>query len=119
MHRNWSQVLLAALGGCELVMAAGAAPVVMVVGAVGGAALIMAASVAGHRRSLAAGLMMLGTAPFATLAWTALVPVLVLLLVAALAAPVLSAPAFGAHARQYPACRDPWASSGSADPARR
>lgn len=109
MHRNWSQVLLAALGGCELVMAAGAAPVVMVVGAVGGAALIMAASVAGHRRSLAAGLMMLGTAPFAALAWTALVPVLVLLLVAALAAPVLSAPERGETARQHPARRDPWA----------
>ena len=102
-RRNWSRVLLAALGGCELLMAAGAAPVVMAVGAVGGAALILAAVVAGHRRPLAAGLIVLGTAPFAALAWTALVPVLVLLLAAALAAPVLSAPARGGRARNQPA----------------
>ncbi len=89
-RRDWSRVLLAALGGCELLMAAGAAPVALAVGAVGGCALIGAAVTAGHGRPLAAGLMVLGTVPFAALAWTALVPLLVLVLTAALTAPVLS-----------------------------
>ena len=40
---EWLRVLLSALGGVELLMAAGAAPVPMVVGAVGGIALIAAA----------------------------------------------------------------------------
>ena len=85
--RNWLRCLLALLGAAELLMAAGAAPVLMAVGAVGGVALIAAASVARSRASLVA-LTVLGTVPFTLLAWTAVVPVLLLLAAAAIAVPL-------------------------------
>ena len=54
---DWFRVLLTALGGFEMLMAAGAAPVLMVVGAVGGIALIAAAwlRVGAQRRAGRAG----------------------------------------------------------------
>jgi hypothetical protein len=87
------RVLLAALGGFEMLMAAGAAPAVMAVGAAGGTALVAAAITGARRRWLFLGLVLLGTIPFATVAWTALVPVLLLLVAAALATTLLRQPA--------------------------
>ena len=88
--RNWWRSLLGVLGATELLMAAGAAPVLLAVGAVGGIALLLAASIA-RTRTAVAGLLIVGTVPFAVLAWTAVVPVLLLLLAAALAAPLIRA----------------------------
>ena len=85
--RNWTRVLVATLGGCQLVMAAGAAPTLMVVGGLSGLALIAAAVVAAHEYRVSAPLMVLGTVPFAILAWAAIVTLLVLLLAAGFAAP--------------------------------
>ena len=73
-------------------LAAGARPGLMVIGALSGFALIAAVLLVGHSRRAAAALLILGTAPFAISAWTAIVPVLVLLLVAALAVPALTVP---------------------------
>jgi hypothetical protein len=88
-RRNWIRVLLASLGGFEILMAAGATPVVMAVGVAGGAALIAGAWAwawaAGHKPVLAGALIALGTVPFAALTWMALVPVLLLLVAVALA----------------------------------
>jgi hypothetical protein len=84
---DWFRVLLSALGGCELLMAAGAAPVPMVVGAVGGLALIAAAWTTS--RGARWGLIVLGTVPFAALAWDAVVPVLLAVLAFAVAIPLL------------------------------
>jgi len=84
-RRGWLRVLLASLGGFELLMAAGAPPMVMVVGGAGGVALVAAAWVGAQHRGLFAGLVLLGTVPFAAVAWTALVPVLLLAVASALA----------------------------------
>jgi hypothetical protein len=89
VRHGWLRILLAALGACELLMAAGASPVPMIVGAIGGLSLIGAAWIASRNRLGAAGLMALGTIPFAVVAWTALVPIVVLLVAAGLATPVL------------------------------
>jgi hypothetical protein len=87
LARNWLRCLLGLLGTAELLMAAGAAPVLLAVGAVGGVALIAAATVARSRASLVA-LVVLGTVPFRLLAWTAVIPVLLLLAAAAIAVPL-------------------------------
>lgn len=84
-RRNWIRVLLACLGGSEMLMAAGAGPVVMAVGVGGGAALIAGALAAGQKPLLAGALIALGTVPFAALTWMALVPVLLLFVAVALA----------------------------------
>jgi hypothetical protein len=88
--RNWWRCLLGVLGGVELLMAAGASPVLLAVGAISGIALLLAAAVARTRTALAA-LLVIGTVPFAVLAWTAVVPVLLLLLAAALTVPLIRA----------------------------
>jgi hypothetical protein len=95
-RRHWPRVLIAALGGCQLLLAAGASPVLMVVGGASGVALVTAAVVSTRGPRVAAGLLVLGTVPFAVLAWTAFAPVLVLLLAGALARPAL-ADAVGAN----------------------
>jgi hypothetical protein len=84
-RRNWTRVLLGSLGGFEMLMAAGATPVVMAVGVAGGAALVVGAWAGDHRTVLAGALIALGTVPFAALAWMALVPLLLLLVAVALA----------------------------------
>ncbi len=84
---DWVRVLLSALGGFELLMAAGAAPVPMVVGAVGGIALIAAAWTTS--RGARWGLIVAGTVPFALLAWAAVVPVLLAVLALVVAIPLL------------------------------
>ncbi|MEP7089303.1 MAG: hypothetical protein ABI776_04280 [Nocardioidaceae bacterium] len=81
--------LVVALGACELLMAAGATPLPMIVGGLGGAALVTGATLARTHPRICAALLLAGTVPFAVVAWTALVPLLVLVLVAALAAPLL------------------------------
>jgi hypothetical protein len=88
ISRNWLRALLALLGAAELLMAGGAAPVLMAVGAVGGAALVTAAAVARTPSALLA-LVVLGTVPFALLAWTAVVPVVLLLAAAGLLVPLI------------------------------
>jgi hypothetical protein len=94
--RNWLRCLLALLGGAELVMAGGAAPIALAVGAAGGVTLITGATVARSRASLVA-LIVVGTVPFAALAWTAVIPVLLLLSAALLAVPLIrgSLPGWG------------------------
>jgi hypothetical protein len=90
--RNWARCLLSALGVCELLMAAGAAPAVMAVGAVGGLALITAAWLPTSPRSALLGLLAVGTVPFAATAWTAIAPILLVLATAAVATPLLHHP---------------------------
>jgi hypothetical protein len=90
--RNWMRCLLSALGTCELLMAAGAAPAVMAVGTVGGIALITASWLRTPRRSVVLGLLAIGTLPFAALAWTAIVPILLLPAAAAVATPLVHNP---------------------------
>jgi hypothetical protein len=87
--RNWARCLLSALGTCELLMAVGAAPAVMAVGTVGGIALITVSWLGTSRRSVVLGLLAIGTVPFAALAWTAIVPILLLLAAAAVATPLV------------------------------
>lgn len=90
--RDWLRILLSALGLFEILMAARATPVLMATGIIGGIALVAAAwqRTAGR----AVGFVVLGTVPFAALAWTAVVPVLLALTAAVLAVPVIrSSPA--------------------------
>jgi len=83
---HWPQVLLSALGGFQLLMAAAAPPWVMAVGAVSGTALVLAAWLPA-RPAVRVGLVLLGTVPLAVVGWYALVP----LLVAAVALPIAAA----------------------------
>jgi hypothetical protein len=73
---NWWRVLLGILGGCELLMAAAGAPAPMAAGALGGAALGAAAWLDREPRWRHWALVVVGTVPFAALAWTAIVPLL-------------------------------------------
>lgn len=82
--QTWPQLLLAGLGGSDLILAASAPPALAVLAAVSGAALIGAAVLGSHRPTWAAALLAAGTIPFAATAWTAVVPVLTLLLAATL-----------------------------------
>lgn len=93
---NWTRCLLSILGASELLMAAGATPTLMAVGAAGGAALVAAAWFPAPRRWTLLALLTVGTVPFAALAWTAIVPVLLLLTAAAVAIPLVHA---GSRAR--------------------
>ena len=90
--RNWARCLLSALGTFEFLMAAGAAPAVMAVGTVGGITLITASWLPTSRRPVVVGLLAIGTVPFAALAWTAIVPILLLLAAAAVATPLVHNP---------------------------
>ena len=83
---HWPQVLLSALGGFQLLMAAAAPPWVMAVGAVSGTALVLVAWLPA-RPAVRVGLVLLGTVPLAVVGWYALVP----LLVAAVALPIAAA----------------------------
>lgn len=91
VRHNWLRILLAALGFCELLMAAGASRAVMAIGTIGGLSLIGAVGVS-RSRLTAAGLIALGTIPFAVVAWTAVVPLLVLVVAAGLAVAILRTP---------------------------
>jgi hypothetical protein len=74
---DWWRILFSALGGCQLLMSAGAPAAPAVVGVLGGASLVAAAWL-GHRpRWRFWALVILGTLPFAALAWTSIVPLLV------------------------------------------
>ena len=86
---DWFRVLLTALGGFEILMAAGSAPVPMAVGVVGGIALIAAAWLRRVSRRVLVGLLVVGTGPFAVLAWTAVVPLLLAAVAFAVAIPVV------------------------------
>lgn len=99
-RRSWTRVLLASLGGFEMLMAVGATPVVMAVGAAGGAALVAAAITGAQRRGRFVGLVLLGSIPFAAVAWTALIPVLLLLVATALAATLLPQPSWSSSTRR-------------------
>jgi hypothetical protein len=90
-RRNWPRVLLATIGAFELLMAAGATTLALLVGVVGAGALIGAAWLAGGDRRVVGALLVVGTIPFAIVAWSALVPVLVVVVVAVLAVPVMHA----------------------------
>jgi hypothetical protein len=109
--RNWSRVLLGALGACELLMAARATPAAMTAGFVGGLALLAAAWLRTVSRGILLGLAVLGTVPFAALAWTALVPLLLALVAVVLLVPILRAPPRTrddpVRGRQGPAAADP------------
>ena len=87
--RDWPRVLLTALGCFEILMAAGAAPLLMVVGTAGGVSVIAAAWLRTAPRGVLVGLVVAGTVPFAALAWTAIVPVFLAVVVLALAVPLV------------------------------
>ena len=84
---SWLRSLLLLLGVAELMMVAGAAPVLLAVGVVGGLALIAAAALT-RFRALLITLVVLGTVPFAVLGWAAVVPVLLLLTALSVTAPL-------------------------------
>jgi hypothetical protein len=88
--RDRYRVLLSALGGCELLMAAGATPWGMAVGGVGGLALIAAAWAFRTSGGVTAALVV-GTLPFALVGWTVVVPILVAVVAVVLAVPILRA----------------------------
>jgi hypothetical protein len=73
---HWWRILLGALGGCQLLMSAGAPPAPMVAGALGGTALVAAAWLGPRPRWRTWTLVLVGTLPFAALAWTSIVPLL-------------------------------------------
>ncbi|MEV6630451.1 hypothetical protein AB0M54_06840 [Actinoplanes sp. NPDC051470] len=81
------QVLLSALGVCQLLRAANASPLVRVLGVAGGLVLVAIAWAARRRAALVAGIIV-GTVPFAAVAWTALVPVVLVPVAFAVACPV-------------------------------
>jgi hypothetical protein len=83
---SWTQILLAVLGCCDLLLAAAATPWITLTAATSGAALLTAAVLIRGRSRPAVALVVLGTVPFALIAWTALVPVLVLVLALSLLA---------------------------------
>jgi hypothetical protein len=70
---DWFRVLLTALGGFE----------------VGGVALITAAWLRTAPRAVVVGLIAVGTVPFAALAWSAVVPLLLAVVVVVVAVPVV------------------------------
>jgi hypothetical protein len=82
---HWPRVLLSALGGFELLMAAAAPPWLMAVGAVSGTALVLAAWLPART----AVLVLLGTAPLAIAGWFAVVPPLVAVVALPIAAVAL------------------------------
>ncbi|WP_395729400.1 hypothetical protein [Nakamurella sp.] len=86
---NWFRILLGALGGCQLLMAAGAPPALALVGFVGGVSLIAAAGWRSASRSVIAGLMVVGILPFAILGWAGIGPPLVAVTAALIAVPAL------------------------------
>ena len=79
------RVLLTVLAAAELLMAAGAAPLLALIGGLGGVALLAATWLRRVPLGPHIGLALLGVLPFAGAAWTGLVPVLL----AAVAAPLL------------------------------
>lgn len=81
---NWPRVLLSALGACQILMVAAGPALVMVVGALGGILVMVAAWLPLTRWN--ALLLLAGTVPFVVLSWTAVIPVLVALEIAVLAA---------------------------------
>ena len=89
VRQNWLRCLLGGLGACQLLLAAGSTGVGSAVGVISGIALVAAACWPNPRRWVLVGLIILGTVPFAALAWTALVPVLVMLVTAVVAVPLL------------------------------
>jgi hypothetical protein len=86
---DWDRVLLSVLGGCELFMVASGPAVLTIAGGLGGAVLIVAAWWRPASRRTVAGLVVLGTVPFAALAWTAVVPVLLAVLAGLLTLPLV------------------------------
>ncbi|MET0966120.1 MAG: hypothetical protein ABWZ02_06975 [Nakamurella sp.] len=87
--RDWFRVLLTVIGGFEILMAAGSAPLLMMVGVAGGIALMVVAWLRASSRTVLVALVVAGTIPFAALAWTAIVPVLLAVVALAVAVPVI------------------------------
>jgi uncharacterized membrane protein YqgA involved in biofilm formation len=74
LQEHWMRGLLSALGAVELLMAASARPVaLLVVGAVGGLVLLGVPWTATRARRVRVGALLLGTLPFALLTWWTLV----------------------------------------------
>jgi len=86
---RWLRCLLVLLGAAEVLMVAGAAPILLAVGVVGGIALLAAAALT-RFRVLLVTLVVMGTVPFAALGWTAVVPVLLLLTAVGVTVPLAS-----------------------------
>ena len=82
------RVLITILGGYQLLMAAGATPLLMIVGGVGGLALVAAAWAIQTPGGVTAAVA-LGTLPFAVLGWAAIVPILLAIVAAAAAVPIV------------------------------
>ncbi|MFJ1760077.1 hypothetical protein ACIOD2_07160 [Amycolatopsis sp. NPDC088138] len=90
--RSGPRVLLTALAGCEVLMAAAGPALLMVVGGLGAAALVAAAWWRTAPRSAVLALVLSGTVPFGLLGWTALVPLVLAVLALLLSLPLLRGP---------------------------
>jgi hypothetical protein len=82
--RNYLRLLLGLLGAAEVLMAVSAPPLLLAVGTTGGVALAVAAW-RGPSRRLFPLFVLAGIVPFTALAWTAVVPVVLAMLAAAIA----------------------------------
>ncbi|WP_433037073.1 hypothetical protein [Actinomycetospora sp. CA-053990] len=81
---NRYRILLGALGCCQFLMAAAAAPLPTAAAVTGGAALLLAAALPRPGRATLVGLVAVGVVPLAVIGWAAVVP----LVVAAVAIPI-------------------------------
>lgn len=82
--RNYLRLLLGLLGAAEILMAVNAPPLLLAVGTAGGVSLAVAAW-HGPSRQLFPIFVLAGIVPFTALAWTAVVPVVLAMLAAAIA----------------------------------
>lgn len=85
----WLSGLVSVLGALDVLMATSAgSATVMAVGVVGGAALMVAPWLAVRARGWSLVLLLVGTIPFAAVAWAALVPLLVAVAAVAIGVPL-------------------------------
>ncbi|KQW50976.1 hypothetical protein ASC77_25315 [Nocardioides sp. Root1257] len=88
LGRDCNRGLLTALGASEMMMVANGPGRLMLVGGLGGAALLVATWWRSAPRRWTAALVVLGTVPFAVMAWTVVLPVLLAALSWSLVIPV-------------------------------
>jgi hypothetical protein len=104
--RNYLRLLLGLLAAAEALMAVSAPPLLLAVGTTSGVALGVAAW-RGSSRKLFPLLVLAGIVPFTALAWTAVVPVVLALLAAAIATVVSHQATHPAAATELAALQSP------------
>jgi len=89
VRRNWLRILVGVLGIYQILLALSAKPAIAVLGTVGGL-LVIAAPWVPHRSPIGATvLLVVGTVPFAVVAWWSLIVPVVGLLALAIGLPVI------------------------------